>query len=150
MSLQPTASEINVLQNVEKERFQLIMPPVKYHIWSNKSEQDTRWGHFNDIKFSSEFNINCDYDWERKIKIYKDGTWIKSNLIKMYISRRQWEDILTGLSLSIVPPKEGDVIFVMNRFHRVLRVEPMKLIQGTAFEYLNYELRIDTKRAIQE
>lgn len=142
MGLQPSATEIEYLQSAEEEKFKLLMPIVLYYRWINQDNMDKDWGHENELQWADPVEVHAQYDWHRKIREYENGTWIQTNKLIMRVSKRECDN------LSIVP-ELGDSFVVMGNRTRVLSTQTAELIKGTQYDYLHYEITIDTKEAIE-
>jgi len=143
--LQHNQREAEYLHQVEKERYALLNPVVKYLRWNNTNIVDSRYGHINTTKqYDEPIEVHADYSWDKKVKEkeHKHGIWITTNRVEIFLCYREISDL--GIVLKL-----GDVIDFMTSKHEILSIQSTDLITGSQYDCLHYVVIVDTKQTIE-
>lgn len=138
LDLNPCSKEILLVKKYYLEGY-MRLPKIRYRIWTRENVDD-RWGDIQNTKtYFPEILLNSEFQWERHIKEFRNGKWIRTSKIEMYLLEAQ-------TCLFNLIPKEGDIIYLIDRWVEILSVNKAEIIQGTSI-WLKWHLLVDTQQS---
>jgi len=117
------------------------LPKVLYRVW-NRENTDDRWGSPDTKAYLPAIYLNSEFEWDKHTKEHSHGTWIRTSKIEMKFLEAQ-------LKKFQLIPKEGDTVYVIDRWLEVLSVNKSDLLPGTSTKFLKYVLTVDTKQTAE-
>jgi len=137
LDLNPCTQDIALMKAYYLEGY-CRLPQVRYRIWT-RTNVDDRWGDIQNTKtYFSEILLNSEFQWDRHIKEFKNGKWIRTSKTEMYLLEAQ------TVKFNLIP-KEGDIIYLIDRWVEILSVNKAEIIQGTSV-WIKWHLIVDTQQ----
>lgn len=140
LDLTPCSKEQELIIKYLLEAYKRL-PKVQYRVW-NRINVDDRWGDIQNKSYLPPIYLNSEFQWDKHVKEHRNGAWIRTSKIEMKFLNAQ-------VNLFNLIPKEGDIVFVVDRWLVVLAVNKAELLPGTSTKWLKYELIVDTKQTVE-
>jgi hypothetical protein len=141
LELTPCTSEQEMLVQYWLEAFQHL-PKVQYKVWNRNVGVDERFGHIEKKWYMPPITLGSEFQWDKQMKEYSHGVWIRTSKTEMMFLAAQ-------MSKYALVPKEGDLVFLVDRWAEVLSVNKGELIPGTMTKWLKWVLVVDTKQVTE-
>lgn len=136
LSLTPCTSEQEMIRKYWLEAYNHL-PKVQYKVWNRFIGVDERFGHIEKKWYMPAIIFNSEFQFDRQMKEYRNGAWIRTSKTEMMFLEAQ-------MSKWGIVPKEGDLVWLVDRWTEVLSVNKAELLPGTSTEWLKWTLVVDT------
>lgn len=141
LELTPCLPEQEMLVSYWLEAYKHL-PKVQYKVWNRNVGVDDRFGHIEKKWYMPPIFLNSEFQWDKQTKEYSHGAWIRTSKTEMMFLEAQ-------MSKYSLIPKEGDLVWVVDRWLEVLSVNKGELIPGTMTKWLKWVLVVDTKQTTE-